>query len=46
MASVKKCLDRKANIFAEDKKKWNSLMWSACKGHISIVRLLLSRGAG
>lgn len=44
--TTKKCLDKKANIFIEDKKKWTPLVWASCKGYIEIVRLLLSRSAG
>ena len=44
--TAKKCIDKKANIFYEDKKKWTPLVWASCKGHIEIVRLLLSRSAG
>ena len=43
--TAKKCIDKKANIFCEDKKKWTPLVWASCKGHIEIVRLLLSRSA-
>jgi ankyrin repeat protein len=42
---AKKCIEKKANILIEDKKKWTPLVWCSCKGHTSIVRLLLSRGA-
>jgi hypothetical protein len=40
-----KCLTKKANFLYEDKKKWSALTWAACKGHLKIVKLLLSRGA-
>lgn len=42
---VKKCIDKKANILFEDKKKWTALVWAACKGYVAIVRLLISKGA-
>jgi len=44
--TAKKCIEKKANIFVEDKKKWTPLVWASCKGHLEIVRLLLSRSAG
>jgi len=41
---VKKCLDKKANPLVECKKKWNPIIWAACRGWTKIVRLLISRG--
>lgn len=26
--------------------KWTPLVWAACKGHLNIVKFLLSKGAG
>lgn len=44
---VEKCINKKANINYEDgKMKWTPLVWAACKGHLNIVKLLLSKGAG
>jgi len=45
LQTIKKCLDKKANIFYEE-KKWNSLVWACSKGYIEIVRYLLEKGAG
>ena len=41
---VKKCLDKKADINFEDKKKWNAINYAACKNYIKILKLLISRG--
>jgi len=43
--SVKRSLDKKANLFYEE-KKWNALIWACSKGHIEMVRFLLEKGAG
>lgn len=45
LETVKKCLDKKANIFYEE-KKWNALVWACSKGYVDIVRYLLEKGAG
>jgi len=45
LATIKKCLDKKANLFYEE-KKWNALIWACSKGYVEIVRFLLEKGAG
>lgn len=42
---IEKMLDRGVLINFEH-NKWNALTWAACRGHLEIVRLLLSKGAG
>ena len=46
LTAVQRCLDKKANVFYEDKKKWSPLMWASCRGYAEIVRVLLVRQAG
>ncbi|CAD8210027.1 unnamed protein product [Paramecium pentaurelia] len=45
LTAVQRCLDKRANVLYEDKKKWNPLMWASCRGYTEIVRVLLSRQA-
>ncbi|CAD8212296.1 unnamed protein product [Paramecium pentaurelia] len=45
ITAVQRCLDKRANVLYEDKKKWNPLMWASCRGYTEIVRVLLSRQA-
>jgi ankyrin repeat protein len=33
-------------ISENTKKKWNALIWACCSGYTSIVKILLSKGAG
>lgn len=46
LEEVKKFLERGAQIMAEDKSKWNALIWAANVGSVEVVRFLLAKGAG
>lgn len=45
LPTIKKCLDKKANISHEE-KKWNALIWACSRGYVDVVRYLLEKGAG
>jgi len=45
LETIKKCLDKRANLFYEE-KKWNAFIWACSKGYTEIVRFLLEKGAG
>ena len=46
LGEVKRFLEKGAQLMAEDKSKWNALVWAASVGSADVVRFLLSKGAG
>ncbi len=43
---AKRCIEKKANVNFEDKKKWTPIVWASCKGHVNILRMLINKNAG
>lgn len=45
LSEVTRCIEKKANINFQDRKKWTAMVWASCNGHIDILKYLIEKGA-